>query len=47
MNGNCQVFADSHWAILSPLLLAGGWYLGISQQLSYTLRIAQRLSSSL
>jgi hypothetical protein len=27
--------------------LAGGWYLCISQQLSYTLRIARRLSNSL
>jgi hypothetical protein len=31
MNGNC------HWAMLPPVLLAGSWYLGISQQLSYTL----------
>jgi hypothetical protein len=35
MNGNFHVFVDSRWAILPPLLLAGGWYLGISQRLSY------------
>jgi hypothetical protein len=37
MNGNCQVFANSRREILPPLLLADGRYLGISQQLSYTL----------
>jgi hypothetical protein len=37
MNENCHVFADSRWAILPSLLLAGGGYLGISQGLSYTL----------
>jgi hypothetical protein len=37
MNGNCLFLADSCWAILPPLLLVGSGYLGISQQLSYTL----------
>ncbi len=37
MNRNCHVFADSHWAVLPPLLLADSRYLGISQRLSYTL----------
>jgi hypothetical protein len=32
-----QVFADSSWAVQPSLLLAGGQYLDISQQLSYTL----------
>jgi hypothetical protein len=36
-NGNCHVFANSHWEMLPPLLLSGCRYLGISQQLSYTL----------
>jgi hypothetical protein len=35
-DGNCHVFANSHWEILAPLLLTGGGYLGISQRLSYT-----------
>jgi hypothetical protein len=30
MNGNCFVFADSRWAILPPLQLAGSGYSGIS-----------------
>jgi hypothetical protein len=37
MNGSCQVFANSQWAILPPLLLADSGYLAISQRLSYTL----------
>jgi hypothetical protein len=37
MNGNCHGFANRRWAILPPLLMAIGVYLGISQQLSYTL----------
>jgi hypothetical protein len=37
INGYCHIFADSRCAILPPLPLAGGRYLGISQQLSYTL----------
>jgi hypothetical protein len=37
MNENCHVFANSCRAILLPLLLANGGYLGISQQLAYTL----------
>ncbi len=36
-DGNCHIFANSHWEILPPLLLAGCRYLGISQRLSYTL----------
>jgi hypothetical protein len=45
---NCYVFANSHWEILPPLLLAGGGYLGISQGLSYIfLGISQRLANSL
>ncbi len=37
MKGNYHIFADRCWALIPPLLLAGGWYLGISQGLSYTL----------
>jgi hypothetical protein len=36
-NGNLHVFAESHWAIMLPLLLAASWYLGISQRHSYIL----------
>jgi hypothetical protein len=38
MNGNCHVLANSHWAILPPLLLAGSGYLGISQRLPITFK---------
>jgi hypothetical protein len=33
----CHVFANSHWAMLPPLLLAGEGYSGICQRLSYSL----------
>jgi hypothetical protein len=37
-DGNCYVFANSHWEILPLLLMAYGRYLGISQRLSYTFK---------
>jgi hypothetical protein len=37
INGNCDVFANSRWAILPALLLANSGNLGISQRLSNTL----------
>jgi hypothetical protein len=36
-DGNCYIFANSHFAILPPLLLAESGNLGIFQWLSYTL----------
>jgi hypothetical protein len=36
-DGNSHIFANNHWEMLPPLLLAGCRYLGIFQQLSYTL----------
>jgi hypothetical protein len=48
-DGNCQIYANSRWEMLPPLLLAGCRYLGISQRLVYIyhLRISQRLPNSL
>ncbi len=42
-DGNCHVFANSHWEMLPALLLAGCGYLGISQWLSYTLYSKEHL----
>jgi hypothetical protein len=58
MDGNCHVFANCRWAILSPFLLDDSSNLCISQRLSYTLKnfpevfqkplgISQRLSFTL
>jgi hypothetical protein len=41
-DGNCHVFANSRWAIQSPLLLAGLF----PTVFLYFLRIAQRLSNN-
>jgi hypothetical protein len=38
MDGNCNVFANSRWAILPSLLLADVYYLGISSRLSNTFK---------
>jgi hypothetical protein len=44
----CHVFANSRWAILSPVLLADSGVFGhFSAAFQYPLRIAQRLSNSL
>ncbi len=39
MYGNCEVFADSCWAILPPLLLAGGRFGHFPVAFPYPLRI--------